>query len=198
MYQLCETANALLKKRQQTAMALGKRSGQQRLALYVILLAATIGCISAGNICQTNCVVVKENICSNYFNGNLCSYFPTSTRDLSMKETISEFSHFLPLLKLDNYCSYLLHTVLCYHYYPACTAQNHLLPCRGLCEEVFDECLTKIYKSWKISAPDHLNCSRFPSALSCPTICPPPGMLLIPFFLKFYIIIHCQHYRLRK
>ena len=170
----------LFKKRQQTTMAPGKSSGQQRLTLYAILLAATIGCISAGNHRPTNCEVVKEKVCSNYFNKTFCSHFPTSTRDLSMEDTISEFSHFLRLLNLDNYCSYLLHTFLCYYYYPVCTlAENPLLPCRELCEEVFDECLTKIYKTWRISPPEHLNCSRFPTALSCPTICPPPGTLLM-------------------
>ena len=104
--------NGLFKKHQQTTKAPGKALGSRGWhSIYTILLAATIGCISAGNHRQTNCEVMKDKVCSNYFNENFCSHFSTSTRDLLMEDTISEFSHYLRLLNLDNYTVHICCTL---------------------------------------------------------------------------------------
>ncbi|CAI8057761.1 hypothetical protein GBAR_LOCUS31462, partial [Geodia barretti] len=130
---------------------------------------------------------VFERTCSKFFNcagasvSTIPSAFPNA-RNQSYPQALREFVHFYPiLLDFDSYCSYLLHSFLCIHYFPPCTPEVPpddsspdpsaepkkiplVVPCRGLCELATSECLDHVYETYpNLSRPEHLICTNFPS-----------------------------------
>lgn len=152
-------------------------------------LAATITAPApAPSIVRKECLLVEDKLnpgesqCARHFNFSFNGMFPNS-RDLSMPQAVSEFSAFLPLLELNNYCSHVLHSFLCYHYFPPCAPESHpaYLPCREVCEVAWKECLDLTYQMYSIPPPEHLNCTNFPSKYTSNyTVCPDSGTHCLP------------------
>ena len=167
-----------------------------------------IGCaallVPADCAVERSCVSVPQSTCSRFFRSveadpsagtpaqtplRWPSTFPNA-RNLDLLGALREFSHFIRLLRLDNYCSYLLHSFLCMHYFPPCdpSATSHpmVVPCRELCEVAMDECLIDyVLDYYCISRPQHLNCTTFPERgdpcdmeqMEFIIACPDPGRL---------------------
>ena len=154
----------------------------------------------AALLVATDCMIkrrclpsVPQSTCSDFFNGvdlggasssvsdtnslppvsnPWPSTFPNA-RNLTLMEALEEFSGYERLLCLDNYCSYLLHSFLCIHYFPPCFPDDPnsntpakdpmlVLPCREVCEVAMEECLDYVYAVYAIPRPEHLNCTNFP------------------------------------
>lgn len=170
--------------------------------IAVQLLVAPLSC-TAERRCLTE--VFQPTSCSNFFGSGVeaslnpvdsnrlssaqvswPSLFPNS-RNQSESDALSEFLDFSGLLHLDNYCSYLLHSFLCIHYFPPCnpssTKNLMVLPCREVCELAMTECLNYVYEHYNATRPEHLNCTNFPvRAHACDNqasdfivACPTPG-----------------------
>ena len=150
---------------------------------------------------QRQCLPTYAYQCANFFSGGngfasselfQYSVFPNA-RDLPLTDAIREFGDFNPLLILNNYCSYLLHSFLCIHYFPPCDpTSNHVklvVPCRAVCEEAMLQCLNFVYDHYNIPSPPHLNCTNFPLESSdladVIVACPTPGMLFMYSLGKF-------------
>ena len=144
---------------------------------------------------QRQCLQTYQKECVTFFKGKEVapseslqhSIFPNA-RNLSLVDALGEFNDFYRLLSLNNYCSYLLHSFLCIHYFSPCdpTRSNgevFVVPCRAVCEEATVECrLDYVYDHLDISRPQHLNCANFPveSSESGDVIvaCPSPGIII--------------------
>ena len=118
-----------------------------------------------------------------------------ANRGLPHNEALRELEDYRILLERDNYCSYVLHSFLCFHYFSPCLppVYSHFpvpnsrpdlqvtIPCREICEEAWSECLNEVFDTSSlknITPPEHLNCCRFPSTAedSNLTVCPTPGI----------------------
>ena len=165
------------------------------IALSVVFTAAAVRIESEG------CMPIPYHQCSAFFNGDTTGEIagspvaPPSPRDAPpplryakfpnargqmMADALEEFHSFVPLLSLNNYCSYLLHSFLCFHYFSPCIPGKELpfvIPCRAVCEEAWRECLESVLREYNIY-PEHLNCTNFPIATpdtSNYVACPDPG-----------------------
>ena len=138
---------------------------------------------------ERRCLNVYQPECATFFNGGVqtnavgsASLWPSTfpnARNLSLAHAMGEFDDFQILLSVDNYCSYLLHSFLCIHYFPPCNPDTErpmmVVPCRAICEEAMAECLDKVYTIF--SRPKHMECRNFPVAdgmddnviVACPT-----------------------------
>ena len=161
-----------------------------KMSTLLVLCAGLVATITAQSMSNDDkeCQLVEEELnpgesqCARHFNFSFYGMFPTN-RHLSMRQAVSEFAAFLPLLKLNNYCSHVLHSFLCYHYFPPCAKASHpaYLPCREVCEVAWDECLDLAYQMYSIPPPEHLNCTNFPSKYTSNyTICPHSGTHCLP------------------
>ena len=171
---------------------------------FVVLYGELASCCRSS---YGNCLEVEENACSRYFSGEEGSGMTSAlfqwsvspaNRGLSHKETLRELEDYRILLERDNYCSYVLHSFLCFHYFSPCLPSVYSLPptslptrpdpqvtipCREICEEAWSECLNEVFDTSSlknVTHPEHLNCSRFPSAADdsyrgCTVVCPTPG-----------------------
>ena len=144
----------------------------------------------------SKCVEVYQRECAHFFNGvgntsNVAvtsalpwpSAFPNA-RGLFLTQVLREFESYRQLLSFDNYCSHLLHTFLCLHYFPPCVPTPAggkplppVVPCRGLCEEAWSECLDFVYSHYELAPPEHLRCDNFPESATDFVACPTPGDL---------------------
>ena len=171
-----------------------------------LILTAPLYCATERK-CNPN---VFQRTCSNFFHGvgassgvedtnrlppasiPMPSLFPNA-RNLSIVDAMREFSDFDRILELDNYCSYLLHSFLCIHYFSPCDPSSEagnplVVPCREICVLAMGGCLDYVFDTYlNISLPEHLNCSNFPTAesannRSCTVgddfivACPTPGI----------------------
>lgn len=157
-------------------------------------LAAAVTASSPSNGGQLQCQLVEETQCTRHFNRPFYGVFPT--RKLSMSQAVSEFGNFLPLLELNNYCSHVLHSFLCYHYFSPCLRLGRIdekeytafFPCRELCELAWSECLNTTFQHLSIPPPEHLNCQNFPSKYTNSNIvCPDPGIDCM------LVVLRCFH-----
>ena len=110
--------------------------------------------------------------------------FPNSRNHMSQSEAFSEMQQFREAI-ISN-CSGAILDFLCSYYIPICFEVNdqvmQLLPCRSLCEQVYNNCnddLLASNNSLLQSWPDHLNCTLFPNSAPCfgPS---DPSMLVLP------------------
>ena len=152
----------------------------EKLYVCIGILALCIAAVNASAIkniqpsqssnCHYECTELSSSLCASHFglgvDENWYARFPNA-RGLGRDESITEFFHFYRLLELDNYCSHVLYNLLCFHYFPKCSAQRPRLaavPCRETCEEAVSSCLEHaraIQKNPSFQFPEHLNCSNF-------------------------------------
>ena len=189
------------------------------MLLSLLLPALLLFAGSADCVDERRCVEdVRQASCSRFFSGAVSighagsssssgsgnSFPPTqapwsstfpNARNLTLVEALIEFRAYEKLLSVSNYCSYLLHSFLCIHYFPPCdpTAVSKsplVVPCRQLCELATEECLDYVFDKYNISRPEHLNCSHFPERdTECTsaekevvlTACPTPGILIVHY-----------------
>lgn len=152
------------------------------MKLHIVVLTLYVALSATGtdvkNV-QTNqasceCKMWPGSICASHFHvGSWYGLFPNA-RSLDLTASISEFFHFLRLLRLDNYCSHALYNLLCFHYFPKCSADRPQLaatPCRETCTEAVSACLDHaraIRNDPNFVFPGHLNCTNFESgSISC-------------------------------
>ena len=147
---------------------------------------------------ERKCLNISQIECAAFFNGvetsnvgSEISLWPTTfpnARNLSLVDALLEFSGFNALFSRlnKNYCSYLLHSFLCIHYFPPCSQTTKdqtpqlVVPCRAVCEDAMEECLDDLYNNYiNISRPKHLDCRNFPDESDGSVIvaCPSPGKI---------------------
>ena len=111
-----------------------------------------------------------SGLCADYFGRETWHGRFPNTRGLDMDDSVVEFFHFFALLYQDNYCSYMLHNLLCFHYFPLCSTECpgvEVAPCRQLCAETVKACLPyarALYGTMFENGrdfPHYLNCSSF-------------------------------------
>lgn len=132
------------------------------LVLWVAMAAGNVKNIQTA---QDDCDCLEvPGICARHFNlETWYGQFPNA-RGLSLQESLTEFSHFDPLLTLDDYCSHVLFNLLCFHYFPKCSPERPLLaatPCRETCTEAVRACQRHLGDSYRF--PEHLGCTNFRS-----------------------------------
>ena len=145
---------------------------------------------------ERQCLLTYPKECSSFFrgtevapSGSLQQYsiFPNA-RNLLLTDALREFGDFNRLLSLNNYCSYLLYSFLCIHYFSPCDPESNsnvfVVPCRAMCEEAAVECLDYVFNDYlNISRPHHLNCANFPVESSDSendlVACPSPGKITL-------------------
>lgn len=156
-----------------------------------VLIAVPVKCAP-----KSKCLDIYQRNCAQFFNGvqeqNVSNVSPSlwpstfpNARGLFLTEALREFESYRQLLSLDNYCSHLLHTFLCLHYFPPCNPMRPpgskplppVVPCRALCDEAWTECLDFVFSHYELPRPEHLSCENFPneSAISDFVACPTPG-----------------------
>lgn len=92
--------------------------------------------------------------------------FPNA-RGLGLTHSLREFSDFTRLLEMDNYCSLMLYSLLCFHYFPPCSPPNSsafvVEPCQEVCREATEACLpiARAINGDAVSIPNHLDCANF-------------------------------------
>ena len=139
------------------------------LALLLALQTAT-----NGNHLETQprcrCEEIPPGLCATYFQtGDWYGRFPNA-RGQNLSEAVDEFFDFSHFLTMDNYCSHMLHVLLCFHYFPYCEVSRPELgaiPCCEICNEALTSCITHAKALQpNFTFPAHLNCNNFPSSYS--------------------------------
>ena len=98
---------------------------------------------------------MKLRMCALALNGFSCN---TTVSAMQQRNNIDDFN-----LLINVHCSCFTHLFVCLTHYPFCSADAKiplLLPCRSVCEDVFDNCI-KYYIALNLDWPQHLNCSNF-------------------------------------
>ena len=117
------------------------------------------------------CKAVPSRSCASHFNmaeGDTWYARSPNLRGLNMSHSLEEFLDFSWLLEMDNYCSKMLRTLLCLHYFPPCSPNSSpavlVQPCREVCREAAEACLpiARALRGDSIIIPHHLNCANFP------------------------------------
>lgn len=151
----------------------------EKLYVRVCIIGLCVATAAAGTVkdihppqtsnCEYECTELPGHICASHFglrNENWFARFPNA-RGLDRSASITEFFHFYPLMELDNYCTHVIYNLLCFHYFPKCSAERPDLaavPCRETCEEAVSACLEHVRASQgdpSFQFPEHLNCSNF-------------------------------------
>ena len=102
------------------------------------------------------CTEMKLRMCALALNG---FSYNTTVSAMQQRNNIDDFN---PLINV--HCSRFTRLFVCLTHYPFCSADAKipiLLPCRSVCEDVFDNCI-KYYVALNLDWPQHLNCSNFP------------------------------------
>ena len=95
--------------------------------------------------------------------------YNTTVSAMRQRNNIDDFNALI-----NVHCSRLTRLFVCLTHYPFCSADAKiplLLPCRSVCEDVFDNCI-KYYFALKLDWPQHMNCSNFPRH---PAVCIKPS-----------------------
>ena len=98
---------------------------------------------------------MKLRMCALALNGFSCN---TTVSAMQQRNNIDDFN-----LLINVHCSCFTRLFVCLTHYPFCSADAKiplLLPCRSVCEDVFDNCI-KYYIALNLDWPQHLNCSNF-------------------------------------
>lgn len=92
----------------------------------------------------TECTQLERSMCADHF-GVAQWYGRFPNRGLGRDDSTVEFFHFFALLYQENYCSHLLHHLLCFHYFPpcspGCSVSSSVTASLRLCEEALEACL---------------------------------------------------------
>ena len=116
------------------------------------------------------CKPVPSRTCARHFNmpeeNTWYATFPNA-RGLGLNHALKEFSDFSRLLEMENYCSQMLYTLLCFHYFPPCSLPNNpglvVQPCQEVCREATEACLpiARAMSGDAVRIPNHLDCTNF-------------------------------------
>lgn len=116
------------------------------------------------------CKPVPSRACARHFNmpegSTWYATFPNA-RGLGLTHSLREFSDFMRLLEMDNYCSLMLYSLLCFHYFPPCSPPNSpafvVEPCQEVCREATEACLpiARAINGDAVNIPNHLDCANF-------------------------------------
>ena len=167
-----------------------------KIIFYFAAISSALLAIAGTPVIERQCLHTYQKECVTFFNGKEVapsesfqySLFPNA-RNLSLVDALGEFNDFYLLLSLNNYCSYLLHSFLCIHYFSPCDPESNskvfVVPCRAVCEEAAVECrLDYVLDHYvNIPRPQHLNCANFPVESSDSdddviVACPSPGIII--------------------
>ena len=151
------------------------------LSVLHICFSALLGCMVANALPRTqqdvaygasSCETLENSICGRYYGIPWNASFPN--RGLDRVASIKEFSDYISILSLDNYCSNRLHALLCWHYFPLCSHRSDpdsgtdtlviARPCREVCLEAEDVCrphIENLVNASVLTRLEHLNCSNF-------------------------------------
>ena len=128
---------------------------------------------------QKECRALRGSMCADHFGTETWYGLFPNDQGLDKDDSIAEFFHFFALLHQDNYCSHLIHNLLCYLYFPPCSPQcpgRGVTPSRQLCEEAVEACLPYaqvLYGStFQKTFPKFINCSSFAQESSSVGTCP--------------------------
>ena len=169
-------------------------SNNNSLFCFFAIWSAILVGISASRTIERQCLRTYQRECSSFIRGTEVapsesfqySIFPNA-RNLLLIDALKEIGDFTPLFCLNNYCSYLLHSFLCIHYFSPCDPESNndvlVVPCRAVCEEASAECLDYVFNDYlNISRPQHLNCTNFPVEFSDSedviVACPSPSKVI--------------------
>lgn len=118
------------------------------------------------------CEPVTDRSCAHHFNmreeDTWYARFPNA-RGLGLNQSLNEFFDFSKLLDQNNYCSHMLHTLLCFYYFPPCSpkieSDLYAKPCQEVCREATEACLpiARAMGDEAVSIPRHLDCVNFQS-----------------------------------
>ena len=137
------------------------------------VLALCVAASGASNLSQVqDCRAVpraQSGPCADYFVVETWYGRPLDALEgLDPDDSIAEFFDFFALLYQDNYCSRMLFTLLCFHYFPPCSPARPgvvATPCRHVCTEAMTACLPYAHalygKMFESAFPQYLNCSHF-------------------------------------
>ena len=116
------------------------------------------------------CKPVTNGSCAHYFNmrdeDSWYARFPNA-RGLGLTRSLKEFYDFSWLLNQSNYCSRMLHIMLCFYYFPPCSPlwnpEMSARPCREVCREATEACqpIARALRGSAVSIPRHLDCANF-------------------------------------
>lgn len=123
------------------------------------------------NNAYLRCMPVNDRSCASFFNMGeedlWYARFPNA-RGLSLNRSLKEFTDFSWLLSQNNYCSRMLYTLLCFHYFSPCTPSLGnpdivAQPCREICNEATEACvpIARAKHGDGLSIPGHLECTNF-------------------------------------
>ena len=122
-----------------------------KIIFYFAAISSALLAMAGTPVIERQCLQTYQKECVTFFNGKEVapseslqySIFPNA-RNLSLVDTLTEFNDFYLPLSLNNYCSYLLHSFLCIHYFSPCDPESNskvfVVPCRAVCEEAAVEC----------------------------------------------------------
>ena len=114
------------------------------------------------------CRELRHNMCADHYGlETWYGRFPNAA-GLNKDDSVANFFNFFALLYQDNYCSHVLHTLLCTHYFPPCSPDcpdRWVTPSRQLCAEAVEACqpYARILYGREFES-DFLNCTSFAEA----------------------------------
>ena len=133
---------------------------------YVIHTLCIVLLYYCKQISSLQCIPVTEKICLNnkikFENtvswGYNSTYYPTLSGLNSVSQVSQRFSFLYPLIKTE--CSKHILQFSCSIHQSACSKVGVLLPCKELCEKVYEDCYV-IASSFGIKWPDHMIQCRY-------------------------------------
>lgn len=125
---------------------------------------------------QDQCVPFHHHYCSKFAYNSTVSPNPWA-RGLTLEQAEGEINDFNSLLQSN--CSSVLHTFLCFTYFPLCYHKGYepavVLPCKEVCEEVHNSRCNDIVLNSVGEWGPHLQCTNFQSKLEHGVTCADGG-----------------------
>ena len=116
------------------------------------------------------CKLITNNPCALHFKtfNNTWNASVPNSRGLYLDRAVKEFSDFKVLLQLNNYCSHMLYTSLCFYYFPQCSLKRPRISattCKEVCLETMEACLPVFHalQGQEASIPPHVDCTLLES-----------------------------------
>ena len=145
------------------------------IIVFGVLISAEASLVNENVYEETRfeCRELRGSVCADHFGlATWYGRFPNAI-GMSKDDSVVDFFNFFALLYQDNYCSHMLHNLLCFHYFPFCSPScpdSSVTPSRQLCTEAVKACLPYarvLYGgAFENHFPKFLNCTSFPEANS--------------------------------
>ena len=145
------------------------------LCLCFLVFMSAGASLANENVHETRyeCRELRSSTCADHF--GLATWYGRFPNDVGLNrdDSVVDFFNFFALLYQDNYCSNVLHNLLCLHYFPLCSPScpdQWVTPSRQLCTEALEACLPYAHVlyggAFENTFPKFLNCTSFSKASS--------------------------------